>query len=146
MAPLEHIQPLGWARPRGYSNAVVGEGRCVFLAGQVGWDPTSAKPRFPKTFAAQFDQALSNVVTVLRAAGGTPAELTRVTLYVVNKREYIAAIAHVGEAWRRHIGRHYPAMTLVEVKGLLEPKAKVEIEATAVLAPTKPRRRAGRGR
>jgi enamine deaminase RidA (YjgF/YER057c/UK114 family) len=105
----------------------------LFIAGQVGWDPSRSKPTFPRTFAAQFDRALANVVEVLRAAGGTPAHLTRMTLYVTNKREYVAALAQVGAAWRLRMGRHYPAMTLVEVKGLLERAAKVEIEATAVL-------------
>jgi enamine deaminase RidA (YjgF/YER057c/UK114 family) len=132
-AATRTVQPLGWARPRGYSNGVAARGEVLFISGQVGWDPKRSKPSFPKTFAAQFDRALANVVEVLRAAGGTPAQLARMTLYVTHKREYVAALGKVGEAWRRHVGRHYPAMTLVEVKGLLEPAAKVEIEATAVL-------------
>jgi enamine deaminase RidA (YjgF/YER057c/UK114 family) len=127
------VQPLGWARPRGYSNGIVAEGRVVFIAGQVGWDPKSAKPRFAKTFAAQFDQALANVAAVLREAGGVPTDLARVTVYVTDKRAYLAALKQVGTSWRRHVGRHYPAMSLVVVRGLLEPAAKVEIEATAVL-------------
>jgi enamine deaminase RidA (YjgF/YER057c/UK114 family) len=127
------IQPLGWARPRGYSNGVAVRGELLFVAGQIGWDARSRRPKVAKTFIAQFDQALANVVGVVRQAGGTPDRLTRVTLYVTNKREYVAALRKVGESWRRHVGHHYPAMTLVEVKGLLEPGAKVEIEATAVL-------------
>lgn len=130
----ESVQPFGWARPRGYSNGIVAEGsRLLFVAGQVGWDPTSATPRFPATFAEQFDQALANVVEVVRKAGGTPEQLARVTLYVVDKREYLEAIQDVGRAWKRHVGAHYPAMALVQVSALLEDEAKVEIEATAVL-------------
>lgn len=127
------VQPLGWARPHGYANGILAEGRCVFIAGQVGWDPTSARPKFPKSFAAQFDQALCNVLAVLRAAGGTPDALARVTLYVTNRAEYLAASRAIGESWRRRVGRHYPAMSLIVVKALLAPAAKVEIEATAVL-------------
>jgi enamine deaminase RidA (YjgF/YER057c/UK114 family) len=127
------IQPEGWARQRGYSNGVVAEGKLLFIAGQVGWDPTSEKPKFPRGFGPQFDQALSNVVQVLRAAGGTPDDLVRMTVYVTDKRQYVKALKQVGEAWKRHIGRSFPAMALVEVKALLEPKARVEIEATAVL-------------
>jgi enamine deaminase RidA (YjgF/YER057c/UK114 family) len=130
---MDRVQPLGWAKPRGYSNAMVAQGRIVFIAGQIGWDPRSSKPKFGKTFAVQFDQALANVCTVLREAGGVPTNLGRVTVYVTDKKKYVAAAKQVGEAWRRRIGRHYPAMTLVEVKGLLEPSALVEIEATAVL-------------
>jgi len=130
---LSSVQPLGWARPRGYSNGIIGEGRILFVAGQVGWDPRSSKPKFPKTFAEQFDQALCNVCDVVREAGATPSALARVTLYVTDKREYVKALKAVGEAWKKRIGRHYPAMTLVEVSALLEPAAKVEIEATAVL-------------
>ena len=129
----ELVQPLGWARPKGYSNGVVARGRMVFVAGQIGWDPTSSKPKLGKTFAAQFDQALANVVAVVREAGGRPEDLARVTLYVEDKKEYLAAVKQIGESWRRRVGRHYPAMTLVEVSSLLEKTAKLEIEATAVL-------------
>ena len=128
-----HVEPLGWSRPRGYSNGVLAEGRVLFIAGQIGWDPRSSKPKLSKTFAGQFDQALANVVAVLREGDGVPTDLARVTIYVTDKRQYVAARKEVGVAWRRHLGRHFPAMTLVEVKGLLEPAAKVEIEATAVL-------------
>lgn len=127
------VQPLGWARPRGYSNGVVAKGRMVFVAGQVGWDPTSSKPKLGKTFAAQFDQALSNALAVVREAGGRPEDLARVTIYVSDKKEYLASVKQVGQAWRKRVGHHYPAMTLVEVKSLLEKGAKVEIECTAVL-------------
>src|SRR2546430_1017875 len=127
------VQPEGWVKPKGYANAVVAQGEWVFIAGQVGWDPRQTKAAFPIGFAAQFDQALANVVEVLRAAGGKPTALVRMTVYVVNKEWYLEAIDEVTQAWRKHLGRHYPAMTLVEVTSLLEPAAKVEIEATAVL-------------
>ena len=129
----ELVQPLGWARHRGYSNGVVAKGRMVFVAGQIGWDPTSSKAKLGKTFAAQFDLALANAVAVVREAGGRPEHLARVTIYVSDKQEYLAALKQVGQSWRRRVGHHYPAMTLVEVSSLLEKGAKVEIEATAVL-------------
>jgi enamine deaminase RidA (YjgF/YER057c/UK114 family) len=127
------VQPLGWARPRGFSNGIIAEGRMLFIAGQVGWDPRSATPKFPKTFSEQFDQALANVIEVLREAGGRPEDMVRLTLYVVDKDEYLESVAAVGAAWRRRMGRHYPAMTLVEVASLLEDSARVELEATAVI-------------
>lgn len=127
------IQPEGWVKPRGYSNGVVGEGRVLFVGGQVGWDPRSETPRFPPTFAEQFDQALANVLEVVTSAGGTAAHITRMTVYVTNKNEYRGALKPIGEAWRARLGRHYPAMALIVVAGLLEDDAKVEIEATAVL-------------
>lgn len=129
----EVVQPEGWVRPRGYSNGIVGEGRVLFIAGQIGWDPRNPTPTFPESFAGQFDQALANVLEVLKAAGGEPEHLTRMTVYVTDKREYLAAQREVGETWRRHFGKHYPAMALVVVAGLLEDLARVEIEATAVL-------------
>lgn len=130
---IQVVQPEGWVKPRGYSNGIVGEGRVLFTGGQVGWDPKSPIPLFPETFAAQFDLALSNVVEVVKAAGGETGNITRMTVYVTDKREYNASLREVGEAWKKHIGRHYPAMALVVVAGLLEDAAKVEIEATAVL-------------
>jgi enamine deaminase RidA (YjgF/YER057c/UK114 family) len=134
MAPPHHfVRPEGWPRPKGYANGVVAEGKLLFVAGQVGWDPRNETPTFPSSFAAQFDQALANVVEVVRAAGGEPSQLTRLILYVVDKKEYVAALKEVGESWRRHLGRHYPAMVMVQVTALLEDAAKVEIEGTAVL-------------
>jgi enamine deaminase RidA (YjgF/YER057c/UK114 family) len=128
------VQPLGWNRARGYAHGVlVPAGQLLFIAGQIGWDPTARKPKLAKGFAAQFDQALANVVAVVREAGGVPDRLVRVTAYVVNKEEYLKARKPLGEAWRRRVGRHYPAMSVVEVKRLLEPGARVELEATAVL-------------
>lgn len=128
------VQPEGWARPRGYANGVLAEGgKLLFIAGQVGWDPTRETPTFPKGFAEQFDQALSNVVAVLRAAGGAPEDVVRCTLYVCDKQAYRAALPQVGQSWKRHFGKTYPAMALIEVAALLEDEAQVEIEATAVL-------------
>ena len=112
---------------------MVAEGRMVFVAGQVGWDPTQAAPKFPATFAAQFSQALGNVMAVLRAAGAGPEHVVRFTVYVTDKREYLIALKEVGEAWRHHMGKHFPTMALVQVAGLVEDDAKIEIEATAVL-------------
>jgi len=127
----EILQPPGWARPRGYANGVAATGRLVFVAGQIGWD---AEQRFASDgFAAQVRQALANVVAVLACAGAKPEHLVRVTWYVTNRDEYNAALAEVGTAWRELIGRNFPAMSVVVVAGLLEPRAKVEIEATAVV-------------
>lgn len=127
------IQPEGWAVPRGYSNGIVSTGKVLFIGGQVGWNPRSATPEFPATFEAQFEQALANVCEVLKAAGGRPEHLTRLTIYVTDKKEYLGCLKALGAAWRKHLGRHYPAMALVQVVALVEDLAKVEIEATAVL-------------
>lgn len=129
------VQPEGWAPPKGYSNGVLASGQLLFIAGQVGWDPRAPTPRFPPRFAEQFDLALANVLEVLDQAGGRPEELCRLTIYVTDKREYLAAREACGAAWRHRVGSVYPAMTLVEVRGLLADEAKVELEATAVLTP-----------
>ena len=127
----EILQPPGWARPRGYANGVAAEGRQVFVSGQIGWD---AEQRFVgDDFAAQARQALANVVAVLACAGATPERLVRLTWYITSRDEYNASLAGIGAAYRELIGRHYPAMSVVVVAGLLEPRAKVEIEATAVV-------------
>lgn len=127
----EILQPPGWARPRGYANGVAATGRQVFVAGQIGWD---AEQRFASDdFAAQVRQALANVVAVLACAGAKPEHLVRMTWYVTSRDEYNAALADIGAAWRELIGRNFPAMSVVVVAGLLEPRAKVEIEATAVV-------------
>jgi enamine deaminase RidA (YjgF/YER057c/UK114 family) len=128
---LEIVDPPQLARPRGYSHGVKGRGEILFVAGQVGWN---AETRVVSSdFVAQFAQALDNVLAVVRAAGGAPESVARLTVYVTDKAEYIAGAKMLGAAWRERMGRHYPAMALVEVKSLLEPGAKVEIEATAVL-------------
>jgi enamine deaminase RidA (YjgF/YER057c/UK114 family) len=125
------LQPEGWARPRGYANGVAAQGRLVFVAGQIGWD---AEQRFVSDdFAAQVRQALANVVAVLACAGARPEHLVRMTWYVTSRDEYNASLAEIGAAWRELIGRSYPAMSVVVVAGLLEPRARVEIEATAVV-------------
>jgi enamine deaminase RidA (YjgF/YER057c/UK114 family) len=125
------LQPAGWARPRGYANGVAAEGRQVFVGGQIGWD---ADQRIVSDdFAAQARQALANVVAVLAEAGAKPEHLVRLTWYVTGRDEYQAALSEIGAAYRELIGRHYPAMSVVIVAGLLEPRAKVEIEATAVI-------------
>ena len=130
---MKSIQPAGWVKPKGYSNGVVAEGRTVFIAGQVGWEPTSPTPKFPSTFAEQWDLALSNVMAVLREAGGAPEHLVRMTCYVTDKREYLDSLDAVGVSWKKHVGRIFPAMALVQVVALVEDRAKVEIEATAVI-------------
>jgi enamine deaminase RidA (YjgF/YER057c/UK114 family) len=128
----ENIQPKHWASPKGYANGVVATGRQLFIAGQIGWN---AQGQFESDdFVAQVEQALKNIVDVLEAAGGKPSDLVRVNWYVTDKTEYVARQREIGEAYRKIIGRNFPAMTLLVVAGLLEPRAKVEIEATAVLA------------
>jgi len=125
------LLPPGWPRPKGYANGVVASGRQVFIAGMIGWD---AQGRFASDdFAAQARQALQNIVDVLREAGGEPQHIVRMTWYVTDKREYLAAGSEVGEAFREIIGSYNAAMTAVEVKALIEDRAKVEIEATAVI-------------
>jgi enamine deaminase RidA (YjgF/YER057c/UK114 family) len=130
---LEIVDPPELGAARGYANGVlVPAGRRLLLvAGQVGWD--GAQKLVSDDFAAQFAQALANVLTVVRAAGGGAADVARVTLYVVDKEEYAAARREIGRHWRALMGTHYPAMSLVEVRGLLEPGARVEIEATAAV-------------
>lgn len=131
---MEVLQPPGWAQPRGYANGIIAEGRVVFVAGQVGWNADGVFEY--DDFAGQVRQALANVVTVLAEAGGTPGDIARMTWYITDTREYRAALKEVGRAYRAVIGAHYPAMTLVQVAALLEDRAKVEIEATAVLSTT----------
>ncbi len=130
---LRSIAPAELGAARGYSHGVLAPagGRILFVAGQIGGD--AAGRVVSGDFTAQFEQALRNVVAVVRAAGGEPRQLARLTIYVTDRSEYSAQLAAVGEAYRRVVGRHYPAMALVEVRGLLDPEAKVEIEATAVL-------------
>ncbi|HLE66165.1 MAG: enamine deaminase RidA [Betaproteobacteria bacterium RIFCSPLOWO2_02_67_12] len=129
---MQILQPPGWARPRGYSNGIaVKGGKTAYIAGQVGW--TGEGTFAEKTFGGQFRQALANVLAVLGEAGGRPEHLVRMTWYVLDRNEYMGALKEVGAAWRELIGKHYPAMTVVEVTGLVEPEARLEIEATAVV-------------
>ena len=128
---LEFLHPDNWVASKGYTNGVAAEGRQVFVAGQVGWN---AYAEFESDdFVAQVEQALSNVIQILVKAGGKPNHLVRLNWYLTDKAEYVARQKEVGAVYRRVIGRHFPAMTLLIVTGLLEAGAKVEIEATAVI-------------
>jgi enamine deaminase RidA (YjgF/YER057c/UK114 family) len=128
---VERLQPAGWPEPRGYANGIAAEGRLVFVAGQVGWDAAGA---FPATdLAGQVRQALANVVAVLGEAGAGPEHVARMTWYLVDREDYLGNLPPIGAAYREVMGRHFPAMAVVVVAGLLEPEAKVEIEATAVV-------------
>lgn len=126
------LQPPDWAKPHGYSNGIATEGgTLVFIAGQIGWD---AQCRFVATdFAGQFRQTLQNILAVLAQAGGKPEHLVRLTWYVVDKQEYLAAVAEVGTAYRELMGRNYPVMAVVQVGALIEDAARLEIEAMAVV-------------
>ena len=125
------INPPDLPAPRGYSNGLIAQGRVLFVAGQIGW--TERAELISDRFADQFDQALANVLSVVRAAGGAPEAVARLTIFVTDKTEYLSAQHEIGERYRTRMGRHYPPMTLLEVCALLEPGALVEIEATAVI-------------
>ena len=128
------VQPKGWKAARGYENGVLVEdgGRTLYLAGQIAWDEDQQLVG-AGNFSRQFVQALDNVLAVVREAGGRPEEIVRMTVFVTDKKAYLAATRAIGVAWKDRIGAHYPAMTLVEVADLLEEGAMVEIEATAVI-------------
>ena len=128
---LTPVNPESLATPRGYSHGMKGSGDILFVAGQVGWDRHGQM--VPGDFAAQFAQALDNVLEVVWKAGGGPQSVARMVLYVTDKSEYVRLQKEIGAAWRKRMGKHFPAMVLVEVKALLEDGAKVEIEATALL-------------
>jgi enamine deaminase RidA (YjgF/YER057c/UK114 family) len=125
------LQPEGWPRPRGFSNGLSAQGRQIHVAGQIGWD-ASGRLVAP-AFVAQARQALLNIVAILAVDGARPEHLVRLTWYVVDRSAYLAATGALGEAYRAVIGSHYPAMSVIEVSGLIEPGALVEIEATAVV-------------
>jgi len=130
---MEIIQPPGWNRPRGYSNGIVAEGRMLFIAGQVGWN---AEEKFEsESFVDQARQALSNIMAVVETAGGGAEHIVRMTWYVVDKAEYLACWRELGTAYREVIGKNWPVMSAVQVAGLIEVGARLEIEATAVLPP-----------
>jgi enamine deaminase RidA (YjgF/YER057c/UK114 family) len=128
---MDFLHPPGWPRARGYSNGVAARGRMVCVSGMVGWD---AEGRFQTDqFVGQARQALENIVAVLAEGGARPEHIVRMTWYVLDKREYLDAGRELGAAYRDVIGRHYPAMSAVQVAGLMEERARVEIEATAVV-------------
>ena len=131
MSPHEILHPAGWARARGYANGMAATGRLVFTGGLVGWNADQAWES--DDFAGQAAQALRNVVAVLACAGAGPDHLVRLTWYVTSKRAYLDSLPALGEAYREIVGRHYPAMALVQVVALVEDRALVEIEATAVI-------------
>jgi enamine deaminase RidA (YjgF/YER057c/UK114 family) len=128
---IQILQPPGWARAKGFSNGIAASGKLVFIAGQVGW--TGQCEWKERSFAGQFRQALENVIAVLREAEGKPEHIVRLTWYVLDKHEYLDSLKPVGEAYREVMGRHYPAMAVVQVSGLVENEARLEIEATAVI-------------
>ena len=128
---MQILQPPGWRRPGGYSNGVAAEGRMVFVAGLIGWDKNSEFQS--DDFIAQIAQALKNTVAVLAEAGAGPEHVTRMTWYITDKQEYLTRGRELGEAYRDVMGRHYPAMAMVQVAGLMDDRAKVEIETTAVV-------------
>lgn len=125
------LHPRHWKQPKGYANGIAAEGRLVFLAGQVGWN---AEEKFESDdFVTQVRQALANIVALVAETGGKPEHITRLTWYVLDKREYLSRLRELGDAYRSVMGRHFPAMTMVQVGALVEDRAKVEIEATAVV-------------
>jgi len=128
---MEILNPPGWPRPRGYSNGVAASGRLVFVAGQVGWD--QGERLVSDDLVAQVRQALRNVVAILAQAGAGPEHVVRLDWFLADRVEYAARAAEIGAAYREVMGRHFPAMTAVQVAGFVEPGAKVEIEATAVV-------------
>lgn len=126
------VHPEGWKPAKGYANGMVGEGRLLFVGGQIGWN---ADQQFEcQDFIGQMRQALTNIRDVLEAAGGSVADITRLTWYVTDKADYLAHQSEVGAAYRDVMGYHFPAMTMVVVSALIEDEARIEIEATAVLA------------
>lgn len=127
---LDILQPPGWPAPRGYSNGVAGRGRVVLVGGQIGWDEAG---RLAEGFVAQTERALRNILAVLGEAGGGPEHIGRLTWYVTSMDEYRACLPELGRAYRSVMGRNFPAMALVGVVALAEPKARVEIEATAIV-------------
>ena len=128
---MKILQPDGWRRPKGYSNGISARGRMIFTAGVVGWDENESFPDY--TLHGQFAQALRNTLAILACDGAGPEHIVRMTVYVTDRHEYIASRDEVGAAWRELIVANYPAMALVEVSGLVEGAAKVEIETTAMV-------------
>ena len=128
---MKTLLPPGWPRPKGYANGISARGRTIFTAGVVGWDE---QERFvAPDLVGQFHQILANILDILAEDGAGPEHIVRMTCYVVSRDEYVAGLAGIGSAWRELMGRNYPAMAVVEVSGLVEPAARVEIEATAMV-------------
>ena len=128
---MKILQPPGWARANGFSNGISCSGKLVFIAGQIGWSGQGVWEA--RDFAGQFRQAIKNIISVLHEAGGKPEHIVRLTWYVLDKKEYLGALKDVGAAYRELMGRHYPTMAVVQVGGLVEDQARLEIEATAVI-------------
>jgi enamine deaminase RidA (YjgF/YER057c/UK114 family) len=128
---MKVLQPSGWPRPKGYSNGISAKGRMIFTGGIIGWDEHEAFPEY--TLHGQFARALRNTLAILAEDGAGPEHVVRMTCYVIDRHEYVNSRDEIGAAWREIMGASYPAMALVEVKGLVEPAAKVEIETTAVV-------------
>jgi enamine deaminase RidA (YjgF/YER057c/UK114 family) len=128
---MKFLLPEGWQAPKGYSQAVLAEGRQIFISGQIGWDETATFQT--DDFAEQAGQALRNIVSILAVANANAEHITRMTWFITNKQEYLASLKSLGQKYREEVGRHFPAMSVVEVKSLMEDRAKVEIEATAVI-------------
>jgi enamine deaminase RidA (YjgF/YER057c/UK114 family) len=125
------LLPAGWKRPSGYSNGIAAQGRMVFVAGQIGWDENYAFT--DESMAGQVAQTLRNTIAVLAEAAAAPQNIVRMTWYITSRREYLAQREEIGKAWMEIIGKHFPAMAVVEVSALIESSAKVEIETTAVV-------------
>ena len=124
------VHPEGWPPAKGFAHGILADGRMLWIAGQVGWDPAG---NFADGLVAQVEQALRNIAAVLAAAGAKPEQVVRLTWYMTDLADYTARLKEIGQAYRRVMGRHFPAMTAVEVAALVEPRALVEIEATAVM-------------
>jgi enamine deaminase RidA (YjgF/YER057c/UK114 family) len=128
---MQILQPPAWARAKGFSNGIAASGKLVFIAGQVGW--TGQGEWKEKSFAGQFRQTIQNILDVLAEARGKPEHIVRLTWYVLDRDEYLASLKEVGAAYRELMGKHYPTMAVVQVSGLVERNARLEIEATAVI-------------
>jgi len=128
---MQTIQPEGWPQPKGYSNGILAEGKILFIGGQIGWDENEEFQS--DKFVDQVRQTLLNTVAVLEAGGAKPEHITRMTWYITDKREYLGSLKEVGQVYREVIGRNFPVMAMVQVVALMEDRAKVEIETTAVI-------------
>ncbi len=128
---MKFLQPSGWPRPKGYANGISARGRMIFTAGIVGWDEREMFPEY--TLHGQFAQALKNTLAILAEDGAGPEHIVRMTCYIIDRSEYLRERDDIGAVWREIMGKTYPAMALVEVKGLIEAAAKIEIETTAVV-------------